>query len=1609
MLVTAYVRNPVSGVTMKVDVIIDTGSSVTLLSQNAAEFLGLKGNPFPLKISGIGDHKSLVESRFVTFDLESMDKMFNDVISDAQVVPVITNDIRPRDWRNLLERYGLTGHPPADNGRIDLLIGWDNPLLLLQQDYKIVTQQFLFIKTFLGWSGCGQVRRKGDNSAKIQYTVDIDSVTDLGQVSDRDPGGVNVAMPNLIEDEHLEYFEANSSFEVESEFSESSEAALDSEVNRDVSQEVLVDVDVDRGNHATVINDSRALPDTTSVGKDEDLDIYDDDASGDAEWAQNFTFITSQWLADAGEGDNSDLSEKIFLTEPSKEGGNSCSKRVSSTATPAEIRHLIDLVQSSSVYDKFPETGMTVEETRCSEILRDSYHIEDGHVYVSPLWKRGQPSGFINNFAYAQARLKSIHKKMSQTHFECIDNIFEEYISKHGVVEDITGQVKDPYTEPGIWWPHFPVENTNSETTPVRPVMDGRAPCLGNPKRSINDHCFSPGPCLLCDLVDVTLRYRKHDVPFTGDISKMFLKVRVPERDKMYGRFVWYQKDRKTLRFLQFSGHVFGKVCSPTCALYATQRNANDHRSKMPRAAETVCKSTLVDDSLDSVPTEEEAYQVIVDLVKMHEPIGLTIAKFATNSINVAKQLPEYVRKSESMKMFELYGPKEMEYAPGTIRKMPTVRALGQYHNMILDTFGYESHEAPKIIWTKTSCLSQMMRVYDPLGFAIPVMLETKLFMQDLWKREAVWTDVLTDQERERWMLWLKNLPLLKKLEYKRTLMPGLPDNFESVQLHIFSDASALAFASVAYIRISYKDNRPVYTNFVSAKNNISPVKVKRTIPKLELMSIEQGARLAKKVTGALDIKPENVTLWSDSKTALQWLRMDSETLLPLIHNNVNKIKAHYPISQIRWVPGTENPADVATRPKTVEELVTLPIWKTGPDFLVESPSAWPVLAELEPPIEEVMDGIKKDFKIFSVCMLNRKRGHQDRRSKNDGSDQGTLFKSKDFRTYDLMKRVVACWLRYVKLLWERRQARVDGNPMASLLENYQTLKSRSRKETKSVPLYTSDKKGKLSLSYVKVPTLIPATVPLSQEELKEAELRLVKQHQKIFFREEIYRLRSGRDLLLSNKLGYLGPVLTVEQSHLGDKFNFELLRLSGRLSQATHLRMEMRQPFVLHPKDEMVKKFVQHFHQKVLKHMGGVRCLQCEINRSAWIVGSISYLKRILTECVECRKTHPKPTIQQMAPLPISRIPGDRESRPTPFRVTALDAAGPWHTVIGRGKQKRWLLIFRCTKIGAVCLETLYGMDTDSFLRALSRFCSHYAKPKRIICDNGTNFVGGEKEINYLWQNLNKDSIRRNQQNIEFNWSPAQSPHFNGLIERMVQEAKRNLDFVLKSTDRLTDDDLNTAFKEVQRLLNNRPIEKLNTLDGKDAEPLTPAHFLSSGNIHEDLVMPSHLLEMKETPLAKQFLALRGLMDLFWTRYVSSMTKQLREYNKSRKWVRERPPVMEGDVVCLLDKRPDKDKRYRLGLIVSTSQGEDGLPRRVTIRVAEGQLLERGLDSFYVIVPAKSPEALLGEAKKRELRRSKRKRKLANSYLLTFPQEESTTVNDSRALPDIGLDQVRH
>ena len=1349
---------------LRINLLLDIGSNVTIMTNRVVRELGLQGLGVDYKwtTGGIANYVSEHDG----WHLDELDIYADDgsVVTayDINTTDALTNltitDRSPLQGR-IKDKEGLKIKipKPAELLGIDLLIGTNNPEIWLFRDY-IRYKDYVAIKTILGWSvsKVERIRLSGPREGSAVCGVNqVQTLEDLSR-----PPNFDTDLQEAEREETKVYTNVAQT-----------QAATDSKVRRITQEEGSVLQNV--------------------------LDI-----------------LKMEW-------------------------------------DPAEVQGAA--------------SGATVEEAYCIERLRDSYRSANGKAYVDPLWKPGQPEAGLNNFKYSYHRMKSVLKKLdSDKDFRLYNQVFEDYV-KQGIVDDVTDQVKNPSEEDGLYWAHFPVYNPKSETSPIRPVMDGKAKCLDG--KSINDVCFYSGPNLINDLTQVLTRFRRFDVAFTGDVSKMFLKIRLPERFKKYYRFLWVDSDNKDkLRILQFNGHLFGNNGSPTCAIYATQRNAEDLKDALDcaEAVDVIKEDTIVDDHLGSCPTVKGALKIITDLVKIHANIGLKLAKVATNNHELSRLLPEEVNKAESMMSFDKYCP-EVEYAPGTVPKAPHVRTLGQYWNMVKDAFTYSGYAIEDAKWTKVSCLSQAHKVFDPLGFAAPVLLESKLFLQSLWQRKADWKDPLTQEETDRWMDWLQNLPQLKELSFTRVLLPGDPKGFKEVQLHVFTDASKEAYGAVAYVRVSYKDSRAVHTAFVQCKNRVNPVKLNRTIPKLELMSIELGTRLAKHCQKPLRIKDEDIYLWSDSKTALQWIRMEPGTLTVLCHNYTKKILNIVPVDKVNWVAGTENPADLPTRPKTVKDLLErIELWRRGPIFLAQEAKDWPKLPDLNKS-PEVLAEVKKEFKLFKEV-----QSFHTQAVKEDKKVEERFFDPVHYRDYAHMVRIMTMVIRFIRV---------------------------------------SSKKVN------------------SGSDTRIAKLKLVYLHQKIYFKEVFGRIKSGT-LPFKHVLGRLG-------AEVHNELGTDLIRLTGRTRFAEYLDKDTRCPLLLDPADNFTTKLVQHFHQEVLRHVGGIKCLLCEINKQHWIVGGVPLLKSILKECYDCRRKNPGFKNQRMSALPDTRIPDPNNCVPV-FTFVAMDAAGPWTTRFGRGKttQKRWILVFRCAQVGAIHFEMLYDLSEDGFLRAFSRFCNTYQVPKVVYSDQGTNFVGGKNELNRLW-----DLVKEERPEIEFNFSPAHAAHFNGLVERYVAEAKKALNVVLK-TNSLSDEELITALSSVQKILNDRPIGLKTDMvqDPLDLEALTPAHFQLRGRIGESLAPTTEV----SSGHAKRFTYIRELVHQFWRRFCNEVSSSLRAHNK---WLTGQEEFKVGDIVTLLDE----SRKYPLGRIVEVTPGSDGISRRFKVKTSK-QTIERPFNKLSLV-----------------------------------------------------------
>ena len=124
------------------------------------------------------------------------------------------------------------------------------------------------------------------------------------------------------------------------------------------------------------------------------------------------------------------------------------------------------------------------------------------------------------------------------------------------------------------------------------------------------------------------------------------------------------------------------------------------------------------------------------------------------------------------------------------------------------------------------------------------------------------------------------------------------------------------------------------------------------------------------------------------------------------------------------------------------------------------------------------------------------------------------------------------------------------------------------------------------------------------------------------------------------------------------------------------------------------------------------------------------------------------------------------------------------------------------------VHLEVAFGLDTDSFLNALTRFTSRPGTPSKMTSDNGTNFVGAVNELKELVGQLDKEKIERTTVNTDIEWvfNPPGAPHFGRVFKIMVKAAKKALYAVLGNSD-VTDEVLITASAGVESVMNSRPL----------------------------------------------------------------------------------------------------------------------------------------------------------------------------------------------------------
>ena len=511
-----------------------------------------------------------------------------------------------------------------------------------------------------------------------------------------------------------------------------------------------------------------------------------------------------------------------------------------------------------------------------------------------------------------------------------------------------------------IWYlPHHAVWHPRKPAEP-RVVFDCASKSGGV---SLNDQLLQ-GPENTSSLIGVILRFRVNSVAVAADVRRMFHQVFVSPEDRGALCYLWFPdgdltKDPKTYQMLV---HIFGATSSPSVCGYALRKTATDNTEDFPReTVDAVMQDFYVDDLLKSFKTTGEVVEITKQLQKLLARGGFKLTKFMSNEREVLRAFqPE--DRAPTFKNLDL-----------KLDSLPVDRALGIHWNVEDDTFNLVVGDTiqPE---TRRGVLSSIATIYDPLGYAGPLLLPGREINQEpSCRMKYEWDERLPEELIARWREWNNGLASLNNFSIPRAFIPSDFGDVERVELHHFADASeGHGYGTVSYLRFVNKEGR-IHVTFVMGKSRVRPLRSGVSVPKLELTAatllIKMNELIGRELNGRIEIN--SVTFWTDSVIVLRYILNESRRFVTFVANRVAVIREGPSPSQWRHVRSEDNPEDYASRGLKAIETGKPEIWKRGPSVSWKDPDEWPQQPiELNIQLSEQDEGVKREKITVSASAI---------------------------------------------------------------------------------------------------------------------------------------------------------------------------------------------------------------------------------------------------------------------------------------------------------------------------------------------------------------------------------------------------------------------------------------------------------------------------------------------------------------------------------------------------------------------------------------------------------------------------------------------------------------
>ncbi|XP_018362808.1 PREDICTED: uncharacterized protein LOC108760980 [Trachymyrmex cornetzi] len=263
----------------------------------------------------------------------------------------------------------------------------------------------------------------------------------------------------------------------------------------------------------------------------------------------------------------------------------------------------------------------------------------------------------------------------------------------------------------------------------------------------------------------------------------MFRQILVNPLDADFQRILWRPSSDKPVAHFRLLTVTYGLAPAPYLAMRVLKQLSLDERSDYPAAVPILRDSVYVDDTLFGADDATSLIECREQLTALLLRGGFQLRKWASNSLDLLRNL---AASQTDMRNHLLQDE--------------TLKVLGISWLPHDDAFRFLVDTSSPVTPTKRSILSVIARLYDPLGWAAPVVIVAKILLQELWLVKCDWDTPLPDELGHRWVAYYDNLDNLNSIWIPR--WTGRRGTDLAFELHGFADASNRVYAAVVYIRV---------------------------------------------------------------------------------------------------------------------------------------------------------------------------------------------------------------------------------------------------------------------------------------------------------------------------------------------------------------------------------------------------------------------------------------------------------------------------------------------------------------------------------------------------------------------------------------------------------------------------------------------------------------------------------------------------------------------------------------------------------------------------------------------------------------------------------------